>query len=1055
VAAPLSSIQKDLDELQGRIAVAAINGPQDTVLSGGLEVLQMLATRFQARGLTAKPLRVSHAFHSHLIAPMVEEFRKVAASITYKAPAWRLISNLTAQPLGETRIDADYWCRHLLAPVLFGPSMETLRALKIDVFLEIGPHPVLIGMASKDDTEGTSAWATSLRRGRDDWSAVLAALGELYLRGAGFDAKAVELPARPRKLVLPTYPFERARYWMDPPKFLTAMPESAVRSAASGEVVLEIELSTAELPWCRDFRVRDNSTLPAAGYVTLILDAYERSVGARPMRITAFEIEVPFVPVPSEPGRLQVSLTPEDAGWRCLVAVRGGETRGPWTVLARARLEPEDGAQATTGGAADVREFTLDAPRNATLAGILDAAIWKPLEALHEGYVVSHARSLFVAPGLIGAGNLTCRVHMHAGSADVDVRDAQGALRLTATGLVLRAAAPGEVDRTMRLHHPLVYDLAWQPAALPEQRRVQGNWVVFADADGVGVALAGQLRESGATVTLWHARDVATAERGATALHARLAKIAGGKPLAGVAYLWGLDASATETDVPAATRTAAADALALLQALTRDAEPTPVLIATRAVTGAADWRPDGVIQAPLWGLGRVVRAENAGMRLQLVDLDPAEEPAAHARQLAGEIEANDQEDWQIAWRDGRRLAIRLAGSTLPPPRAAVTFHADATYLVTGGLGGLGLRAAEWMAAQGARHLVLVGRSAPSQEALAGMARIAAMGATAHPVRTDVADRAQVAALLSGIPATRPLRGIVHAAGVLDDGLARDLTVERLARVMSPKVDGAWHLHELSRAAPIDFFVMFASSAGLFGSPGQANYAAANTVLDTLAQARRAAGLPATSIDWGPWGEVGMAARLGARDQERLASGGVSPLGVDEGLEAMGQAILTGRPHFVGMDIDWVKIWKTLGDARPAFLRDFAPRVRASGTAAAPQAVSAAAGTTLRELPAEQRLPLLAAQVREQLRAVLALDADYKLSDEQSFVELGMDSLVAVELSNRLKPLVGRPLGATVAFDHPTVTQMVAHLNSLFEAGSGDAVKTTEATHQAAEESWVL
>jgi len=1051
VVATQAAVQKDLDEAAGRVAVAAINGPQDIVLSGELEVLQMLAARFEARGLTARPLKVSHAFHSRLIAPMVEQFRAVAASITYRSPHWRLISNLTAQPLGDTRIDADYWCRHLLAPVLFGPSMQTLRALKIDVFLEIGPHPVLVGMASKDDPDGSSAWATSLRRGRDDWSTMLAALGELYLRGASFDARAVELPAKPRKLVLPTYPFERTRYWMDPPKFMTSLPESAVRSAATGEVVLEVDLSMLEMPWTKDFRVQGRATLPAAGYVALILEAHQRAIGGNAPRITALEIDVPFAPVPADAGRVQVSLRPEGTGLRCQVAVRSSEARDAWMVLARARLgvadEPAAASAPATGA---VPDFALQAPRGGTLAAIIDAAVWRPVEAAHEGKVVAHAATLYVAPDIVGAGSLVGHMQRHAGATDITVHDAQGTLLLQATGVVLRHTTSGETARTLRLDHPLIYQLAWHAARLPERRPVHGHWLVCADAGGVAQALAARLHEAGATTALLYARDVPAAQRTAAALHARL------RGAAGVVYLWGLDADNLAADVPSATRAAAADALALLQAATQDAQATPVIIATCAVTGVAAGETAGITQAPLWGLGRVVKAENADLRLQLVDLDAGADAATAAAQLADEIAANDPQDWQVAYRNGRR-AIRLASAVMPPPRAALAFDPDATYLVTGGLGGVGLRAAEWMATQGARHLVLVGRSPPSAEAIAGMARIEATGATAYAARADAAQRAQLAAVLAGIPATRPLRGILHAAGVLDDGLARDLTVERLTRVLAPKVDGAWHLHELSRDAPLDFFVMFASSAGLFGSPGQANYAAANTFLDTLAHARRAQGLPGTSIDWGPWGEVGMAARLGARDQERLGSGGVSPLGVSEGLEAMGQAMLAGQPQFVGMDIDWVKTWKTLGDARPAFLHGFAPRSRPGTGAASAQAATLAAGTALRDLPPAERLPLLLAQVREQLRAVLAVDAGYVLPDDQSFVELGMDSLVAVELSNRLKPLAGKPLGATVAFDHPTVTRMAAHLNSLLHGESSPQPSAGSAAPDAParEESWVL
>src|SRR5690606_34082239 len=223
------------------------------------------------------------------------------------------------------------------------PSMETLRGLQIDVFLEVGPHPVLVGMASKGDTAGLSAWTPSLPRGREDWATMLAALGDLFLHGAAWDARAAELPARPRKIVLPTYPFERSRYWLDNPRKLYLAPVAALtRSAVSGEVVLESDLSTETFPWVRDYRIQDRPCYPAAGYISLVLDAYAEAGGAQPAAVSQFTIAQPFFPVPDDGRRIQVALTPDgDGAYRAVVSATAtaGVAAG-WLALADGVVGP-------------------------------------------------------------------------------------------------------------------------------------------------------------------------------------------------------------------------------------------------------------------------------------------------------------------------------------------------------------------------------------------------------------------------------------------------------------------------------------------------------------------------------------------------------------------------------------------------------------------------------------------------------------------------------------------------------------------------------------------
>ncbi|MDP2292937.1 MAG: SDR family NAD(P)-dependent oxidoreductase, partial [Actinomycetota bacterium] len=253
--------------------------------------------------------------------------------------------------------------------------------------------------------------------------------------------------------------------------------------------------------------------------------------------------------------------------------------------------------------------------------------------------------------------------------------------------------------------------------------------------------------------------------------------------------------------------------------------------------------------------------------------------------------------------------------------AAAHVRDDGAYLVTGGLGGLGVAVATWLAVQGARHITLTGRSAPSAEAAAAIAALTTSGVDVRVVRADVTDRAGVAQMIAEATQQVPLRGVFHAAGVLDDGAIGQQTWSRFERVLAPKVVGAQLLDEATRTLDLDHFVLFSSAAALFGSPGQANYAAANSALDALARRRRSHGLPALSINWGAWAEAGMAARLDDREQQRMASRGVGMLDSATALDALGHLLEHTRPQIAVMAIDWPKLLSRIEGAPPALFAE--------------------------------------------------------------------------------------------------------------------------------------
>jgi Dehydrogenases with different specificities (related to short-chain alcohol dehydrogenases) len=363
-------------------------------------------------------------------------------------------------------------------------------------------------------------------------------------------------------------------------------------------------------------------------------------------------------------------------------------------------------------------------------------------------------------------------------------------------------------------------------------------------------------------------------------------------------------------------------------------------------------------------------------------------------------------------------------STLIAPSGTELFHADRTYLITGGSGGLGLTTARWMIEQGARHLVLLGRSAPSEAAEERLAAMRKMGATVMIAQADVAKQEDVSAVLSNAQRTMPpLAGILHAAGVLEDGILTQLDRDRFRKVTGAKVAGAWNLHVLTRGQTLDFFVMYSSASSMLGSPGQGNYAAANAFLDVLAHYRRAEGLPALSINWGPWADVGLAAAQANRG-ERLALTGVGSIAPAQGMEILGH-LLRGRRTQVGVLPLNLRQWRQSNPqlAETPLLSEILQCE--SEPEEAPTRSNDMLASLVAAAPSE-RVALLEAHLQEQMSRVVRLPVA-QIEPLTSFKNLGLDSLMALELRNRLEASLGLTLPVTMVFGYPTVTALAAHL----------------------------
>jgi NAD(P)-dependent dehydrogenase (short-subunit alcohol dehydrogenase family)/acyl carrier protein len=551
---------------------------------------------------------------------------------------------------------------------------------------------------------------------------------------------------------------------------------------------------------------------------------------------------------------------------------------------------------------------------------------------------------------------------------DVRLADETGAVFMEIAGLQSRVADPSQLGE---MEIPS-WTVQWTASARRGGAKTEGPWLVIGEP-----AIAEALERRGQTC--------------------RVADVCSGPPCRQIVY-----SPSPQID----------DLLSVLRSVVQSGWPDPPRLWLLTRGAAAVLRSDKDIdirQAWLHGIGRTITYEHPELRCTLVDLDPTAGDYGHLATLLLSDIAEDQ----VALRQGTMWAPRLSPYKTPFARE-VSFRADATYLITGGLGGLGLQVARWLAGGGAGNVVLLGRTDRRPQIEGFDAKVAKV------ILADVADRQQLSDALAAIDREMPpLRGVFHLAGMLDDGMLLNLTRERFEAAMAPKAAGAWNLHELTTGRPLDHFVLFSSASATVGSPGQGNYAAANAFLDALAHLRRAQGLPAVSIAWGPWKQVGLAAQANRGD--RLAARGISGIRPEQGLRALSKALSQARPHVAVMNFDmaqWLRFYPQA--ASMSLLAAFAP---------APVETRPAADirSELLAIPAgRQRRARLETLLMREAGQVLRLDPS-KLDGRASLGDIGFDSLMALEFRNRLESSMRVQLSATLIWRYPTFAALTQHL----------------------------
>ncbi len=938
VAASREWVSERLQRWSGRLVVAGVNGPHSVGVAGDREGLEELLAECEGEGVRAREVPgATVATHAPLVEVLREDLLQALAGIAPQAGELSFYSTVTGGPLDGTELGAEYWYRNMREPVRFEQTVRGLMGGGHHTFVEVSAHPVL-AVGVQETAEDWSAARGgvsvdvgvigSLRRDQGGPERFVRSLGEAWARGVSVDWGGVFEGSGARKVALPTYPFQRERYWLG---------GSAETQAAS-------QANSAPLNETPEQRFWESVESESADDLARVLE----------------------LPEEVESSSLK-SLLPALAGWRrrrrAESAVDGWRYRVGWTRVS-------------------------DSPP--TLSGLWLLLV--PDGSLDDDWVLA----VIAALELHGAQVLAIEL-----DAEHDlVRERLGK----------RIAEAIEADPEDGAPHDDGAPDGWELPA--------SDWVL--PADGVE-SLSGR-GDLGARVTV-----------------------------AGVLSLLALDEE-PHPDYNAVPRGLSAT-VALTQALDDVGVDGRLWLLTRgAVAAGSDDRLNNPSQSMSWGLGRTLSLEQPHRWGGLVDL-PETLDEQLLRRLCGVLASVGGED-QLAIRAGGTLGRRMERANPGEGETDAHWRPRGTVLLTGGTGGLGSHVARWLASSGAEHLLLLSRQgslAPGADELKSQLEV--FGTRVSLVECDVADRARLSEVIEAVPAEHPLEAVFHIAGVGGIVALGDLTAEQAQSTLAGKALGARNLHELTQGIDLSAFVLFSSMAATTGSAGQGDYAAANAFLDALAEHRHACGLVATSVAWGGWAGQGKAALVADRFRRR----GLLEMDPELAIRALGQAIDRGEACVTVADIDWSLYAPTYASARPRPLIAELPEARTAlaGTIEAAGEDDDGVGelaASLAGMSERERQRAVLDLVRAHAAAVLGHSSPDEVDLLRPFRELGFDSLMGVELRNRLQAATGISLPTTLVFDQPSCVLLADSLVEMVGADgspSGSSLETELATLEVA------
>ncbi|MEU5401634.1 alpha/beta fold hydrolase [Streptomyces sp. NPDC005963] len=1059
--------------------MAAVNGPGSTVVSGDVDAVVEFVELLVGEGVRARLIDVDYASHSVQVEEVREQILSDLADITPVTGSVPFYSTVTGGLLDTASLDAEYWYRNLRETVEFEQATRSLLAAGHRVFIEPSPHPVLtyaVEDTAADAGAPESLVLSTLRRGEGGLRQMQLSLAAAQVRGLPVDWERLFAETGAKRVDLPTYAFQRRRYWLDAVP-ADRDPASAGQSAVDHPLLgaaVELpdgtgtlftgRLSLATHPWFADHAVAGAVILPGVAFVELAAHVGRRfGCGLVEELTLAAPLLLPGDAADDRAVQLRVLVGAEDGSGQRPVEFHSRPESPEHPENPQSPADPDAPWTRHATGTVGIQSTPVDASE--------PAGAWPPPGAVpldvEELYDLLGERGIDYGPafrGLTAAWRSGDEIHAEAAlPAGLDGAGRGGfAVHPALLDAALQTTGLREESPTVEPAGGVPLPFSWQRVVIEPsdtslvrvRLRSDGPDAVavrITDPTGRTVATVGSLALRAAPAESLRTSSDAVFRVGWTPLTAST----GPRPVT----RWGLLGPRDERLLPAAfpvePLSAAPDAVLLVCPPcdpTADEGPgavhalaasvldrlqnwladdtvtrTPLVVLTRGTTGppTGEEQPVDVGAATVWGMLRTAQLEHPD-RFVLLDVDG---PAGLDDALASLLSAGEP---QAALRSGvlhvpRLLRAPFTGAATPP--VGLFGPTDHTVLLSGGGVLAAVVARHLVTVHGVRHIRVLSRRGADAPGLAELtAELAASGAELTAVSCDVSDRQALATALAAIPTQHPLGAVVHTAAALDDGLLEGQTQERMTTVLRPKLDAVWHLDRLTRAADLSAFVVFSSAAGVLGSPGQAPYSAANAAVDALAAERRRIGLPGTSLAWGLWErQSGLTAKLEGAELRRVERRGAHGLTDATAMALLDTALSNdaiepadGTPTLLAhLDLTAPRdgtvhpLLRSLVRARPA---------RTTGTAAASlrNRLEAATDTEEREL-------ILRALVLTQAAEVLGHTEPGAISETVPFLSVGFDSLTAVELRNRLSAVTGLRLRPSVVFDSGTPAGLAAHL----------------------------
>lgn len=1082
VFASTDVVEETIEKFEG-VSIAAFNGTH-IVISGIEDEIEQAIASLNEQSVRTKKLDTSHAFHSAMMDPVLDEFADFADRIQFAAPRLPLVCNVSGEELKFEQLSGKYWSDHIRSPVQFAPGVEKMQELGCDVLLELGPQAILTRMAAANWMGASNKLITCLDKNQNDEVSFLTAIGKLYVSGATPDFKAFYADGQRELVVLPTYPFQRRRFWGPDKPQASHLIDHTVHpllgkklelAGVSGESRYQSQVNVDNPTWMVDHRVMDQVVMPGAGFLEIAVEASNRQRISNVVFKSALQLSgtTSLQTVVRKEGDKRLietfSSQGEASNWQSNFTATIAEKSSSldnrvdlknlresfaetvdreifYQKMHEIGLEYGDAFQTIQELRTNNGEVLSKLSTNGDLPGysiappLLDGA----LHSLAVGLLREDDGNLFLP---VAIKEFECfrpvqgEVWCHATwvvpdgperTANLTLIDASGQVVAEMIGLKVQ-----EINRAVLRQmsgagaNQLLYELNWETFEVPAPTANARDWLILNGGRQEELVKEIELRLS----DLGHTATVTDIHQNVEDWNRLLDQHASGESMvpAGIVWVCGESSERSAIDqISEATERNCTGVVSLMQALLHR-EVREITCGFSIVTTAALSKSNAQCdprQTQYWGLGKVLAAEQPEFRCRLMDLTGNSDRSAAELESLVSLLVTETKESQFILRGSEVDVARLAATKWKSEEhQPLQFNEEGSYLITGGLGMLGRLAGRWLAENGAKQIVLVSRRHPDKECAAFLNGIKELGCDVVIHAADLGDRASVAELFARFGNDlKQLAGVIHAAGVLDDGLIDKQSWERFEKVLSPKIVGASLLHEFTKELELEFFVLYSSVASVLGSPGQSNYATGNAFLDGLAYQRRAEGLPANSVNWGPWA-AGMA------DNERIVKQlklqGITPLDVAEAHRALEEIITKNPVQSTVIDVDWRRMQVAQGGQLPPLLESLSPAKKQSR-----RGDSVFIGQ-LKKLRGSGQRELLVKTIQEVFQGVLSTPEAPET--DRPLIEMGLDSLMAVEFSTELQSILGEqiPIAPTMLFDHPTIDAISDHILEVVDSTGDD------------------